>query len=129
MPRSARSTTRRWPSPSGFAPVAVPERKHWHRNTHASPTTARTGAWREGLEPWEAALCEAVLGRRMRALGYETSGLPRPRAEHLARYARVSAMRKAAQARSTVRDGRERRREHNPVAALLTSGQRAAAGI
>ena len=69
--------------PERVAPVAVPDRKHWHSNTHASPTTARTGAWREGLEPWEAALCEAVLGRRMRALGYEPSGLPRPRAEHL----------------------------------------------
>jgi hypothetical protein len=113
--------------PREAAAVAVPERKHWHAYTRVRPTAERIGGWRDELERWEAALCDSVLGDRMRALGYETAGLGRPGAEHLFRYARVRAERKAVRARWTLQDRWDRRREPNPVGALLTSGQLAVA--
>ncbi|MGH3042434.1 MAG: sulfotransferase family protein [Gaiellaceae bacterium] len=114
--------------PERVADVAVPERKHWHSRTRVGPTTERIGRWREGLEPWEVALCETVLAERMTGLGYELTGSTRPRAEHLLRYARVRAERKLRHRAWTLKDVWLRRREPNPVAALLTSGQRASAG-
>jgi hypothetical protein len=113
--------------PGEAAAVAVPERKHWHAYTRVPPTTERIGGWHEGLERWEASLCDAVLGDRMRAFGYETARLGRPGAAHLLRYARARAERKAVHARWTLQDRWDRRREPNPVGALLTSGQLAAA--
>lgn len=115
--------------PERVAPVAVPERKHWHDNTRVGPTTGRIGGWREELEPWEAALCETVLAGRMSALDYESTGGGRPRAEHLVRYARVLAVRRAVHRQRVVRDRWARLRERNPVAARLTTGQRAVAGV
>jgi Sulfotransferase family len=114
--------------PERLAPIAVPERKHWHSNTRLSPTPRRVGSWREELEPWELSLCETVLGARMRAFGYELSGAGRPRAEHLLRYVRTYAARRAVHRARLLKDRRVERREHNPVAALLTSGQRMIAG-
>jgi hypothetical protein len=113
--------------PREAAAVAVPERKHWHAYTRVSPTTERIGAWTGELERWEAALCDTVLGERMRALGYETADLGGAGAAHLLRYARVRAERKAVRARWLLQDRWDRRREPNPVGALLTSGQLAAA--
>lgn len=116
--------------PELVAAIAVPERKHWHSHTRTGVTTRRIGSWRETLEPWEAALCETVLGRRMRSFGYEPTGAGRPGAGVLARFARVHAERKLHHWRRRVLpDLRARRREPNPVGALLTSGQRAAAGL
>ena len=114
--------------PERVAPVAVPERKHWHGNTRVSPTTGRVGRWRAELEPWEAALCETVLADPMRTFGYEITGAGRPRAEHLVRYARTYATRKAVRRAWLLKDRWERRHESNPVAAQLTSVQRTAAG-
>ena len=113
--------------PERVAQVAVPERKHWHSYTHVGPTPDRIGRWREGLEPWEVSLCETMLGARMKKLGYELTGAGRPRAEHLLRYAGVRAERKLRHRAWTLEDVWLRRREPNPVAALLTSGQRASA--
>ena len=112
--------------PERVAPVAVPERKHWHANTRIGPMTERIGAWEDGLEPWELALCEAVLRGRMTTLGYETTGTASPGALHLARYAATHAARRALRRTKLLRDLLDRRREPNPVAALLTSGQLAA---
>jgi hypothetical protein len=116
-------------SPELVAPVAVPARKHWHSATRESLTTERLGRWRESLEPWEVALCDTVLAKPMRAFGYEPSGAGRPGAEHLVRYARVYASRRAVHRARAVRERWDRHREPNPVAALLTSRQRAAAGV
>jgi hypothetical protein len=115
--------------PELVAPSAVPERKHWHSHTRMSPTTRRVGRWREDLEEWEAALCETVLGERMKSFGYELTGVGRPRADHLVRFAQVHVARRLIRRQRLVRDRWDRRREPNSVAALLTSGQRAAAGL
>jgi hypothetical protein len=113
--------------PDRIASLAVPERKHWHVNTRMAPTTAPIGKWEQGLESWEVALCETALATRMAQFGYEASGAGRPRAEHLVRYAATLAARRALRRARLLKDHYDRRREPNPVAALLTSGQRAAA--
>ena len=116
-------------APERVAPVAVPERKHWHANTRVGPMTERIGSWESGLEPWEAALCDAVLRRRMTTFGYEPAGSAAPGALHLARYAGTIAARRALRRSKLLKDRLDRRREQNPVAALLTPGQlEAAAG-
>lgn len=113
--------------PERVASVAVPERKHWHANTRVGPTTEQIGKWEEGLEPWEAGLCETVLASRMARLGYEATGAARPGGQHLARYAGTLAARRGLRRMRLLKDRYARPREPNPVAALLTSGQRAAA--
>jgi hypothetical protein len=115
--------------PERVAPVAVPERKHWHGNTRLSPTTKRVGSWRTGLEPWEAALCETVLAGRMRNLGYELEGTGRPATRHVARYAAVHSARRLYRRKRLLRDRWDRRREPNAVGALLTHGQRSHARL
>jgi hypothetical protein len=78
-------------APARTAKDAVPERKSWHENTHRPVTTDRVGRWREKLEPWEIALCETVMGRRLRAYGYELTGAGSPGPAHQARYLAASA--------------------------------------
>jgi hypothetical protein len=113
--------------PERVAPVAVPERKHWHANTRVGPMTERIGAWESGLEPWEVALVEAVLRGRMTKLGYEPTGAASPGGLHLARYAATLGARRALRRSKLLKDRIDQRREPNPVAALLTTGQVAAA--
>ncbi|GHJ50154.1 sulfotransferase [Catellatospora sp. TT07R-123] len=63
--------------PARVAEVAVPSRKSWHRLTREPVTSQRVGSWRERLQPWEIALCEAVAGRHLAAQGYQLSvGIP-----------------------------------------------------
>ena len=112
--------------PERLAPAVVPPRQ-WHRSTRVSPTTERVGGWRGELEPWEAALCETVLAERMEKFGYDLSGAGRPPAEHLAHYAYVHSTRTLLHRLELLKDRWDQRREPNPVAALLTSGQREAA--
>jgi Sulfotransferase family len=113
--------------PERVAPIAVPERKHWHANTRVGPMTERIGAWESGLEPWEVALIEAALRGRMTTLGYESTGTASPGALHLARYTATLAARRALRRSKLVKDRLDQRREPNPVSALLTTGQLAAA--
>lgn len=61
--------------PSSVAGVAVPERKTWHALTHGEVTSKRIGSWSRRLDPAEIGLCEAVMGRRLVAHGYELTGL------------------------------------------------------
>jgi hypothetical protein len=110
--------------PERLADVAVPERKHWHSNTRVGPTTKRVGRWKENLEAWEASLCETVLADRMARFGYELTGAGRPSGGHLLRYARARTAREINRRSRLLRDRVERRREPNPVAALLTSAER-----
>ena len=112
--------------PEQLAPAVVP-RKHWHRSTKGSPTTERVGLWRENLESWEAALCETVLAERMRRFGYEPTDAGRPPAAHLVRYAYLHTTRRLFRSLQLAKDRLDQRREPNPVTALLTSAQRAAA--
>jgi hypothetical protein len=113
--------------PQATAPLAVPERKHWHAQTLSAPTPERVGRGRKELEPWELALCEAVVGDRMERLGYERAGGDRASPLHTGRYVQVRAARGVYHARWRWTDRLRRRRETNPVAALLTSGQLALA--
>jgi hypothetical protein len=73
-------------SPAAAARHVLPQRDSWHPLTHAPVTGARVGSWAERLEPWEVSLCEAVMGSRLRSLGYELTGAPRPSAAHRLRY-------------------------------------------
>ena len=113
--------------PAKLAPTAVPGRKTWHALTHSAVTTSRVGSWAHRLEPWELALCETVLGRRLRAAGYPPSGTAgRPGAEHLLRYAPVAARRRLVAVKHAADRAYHRYRPPAQVAALLTAAQVAA---
>jgi hypothetical protein len=114
--------------PERLAPEVVPERR-WHRRARGGPSTDPVGRWRERLEPWEAALCETVLARRMEKLGYELTGAGQAPAGQVGRYAYVQTSRKLHRRLELARDRWKRRSEPNPVAAELTSGQRRAVGV
>lgn len=116
-------------SPREAASVAVPVHKVWHSNTHGEVTKARVGSWSKRLEVWEIELCEQVLGERLEANGYELSGAPKAAKEHVLAFQRAQQKRKAARMRRRMRDQFNRFREPGPVAALLTSGQLALAGV
>lgn len=105
--------------PHKIADTTLPERQIWHAETHKQVTTARSGSWQDRLEPWEAALCETVMGRRLRAFGYEPSGVPRASTRNLARYARVDGLRRGAAYKRRIRDARERTRESGPLECQL----------
>jgi hypothetical protein len=115
--------------PERLAELAVPERKHWHGNTRVRPTTKRVGRWKDDLEPWEVALCEAVLGGRMARFGYELAGPSRLSAAGRLRYLRAYAARESHRLARVLRDKVDQRREQNPVAALLTSAERETARL
>jgi hypothetical protein len=105
--------------PHKLARVAVPERARWHDRTRQAVTTARSGSWRERLEPWELSLCEAVMGSRLASLGYQLSGAPRPAPAQLARFARVAALRRAAARKRALLDRLAQAAEPGPLACLL----------
>jgi Sulfotransferase family len=109
--------------PADVAPVAVPREKTWHARTHVDVNDDRVGSWAERLEPWELALCESVLGDRLRAEGYEASGGGRPGIRQLMRYAPIGARHRLAPLRRGARRVAGRLRPAEPVAARLTSAQ------
>ncbi|MER7501075.1 sulfotransferase [Nonomuraea pusilla] len=116
-------------SPREAASVAVPLHKVWHSNTHGEVTRSRVGSWANRLEDWEIAIAEHVLGDRLEANGYELTGAPKPSKEHVAAAQKTMQKRKANRMRKAMRDRINRLREPSPVAAMLTSGQRALAGL
>ncbi|MFI9554236.1 sulfotransferase family protein [Nonomuraea endophytica] len=116
-------------SPREAAQVAVPVHKVWHSNTHGEVTKSRVGSWSTRLEDWEIALCEQVLGERLEAMGYELSGTEKAAKEHVLAFQKTMQKRRASRMRKGMRDRINRLREPSPVAALLTTGQRALAGI
>jgi hypothetical protein len=85
--------------PSAVAEVAVPSFKTWHALTHAPVTTGRVQSWPARLTPEEIALCEAALGSRLVAGGYELSGTVRPAPAELLRYGWTVAPQRLAPAR------------------------------
>ncbi|MFI7450592.1 sulfotransferase family protein [Nonomuraea sp. NPDC049714] len=116
-------------SPREAASIAVPVHKVWHSNTHGEVTRSRVGSWAKRLDAWEIALCEHVLGERLEAHGYELTGAAPAAKEHLAACQKTMAKRRASRMRKAMRDRFNRLREPSPVAAMLTSGQRAIAGV
>jgi hypothetical protein len=85
--------------PSAVAQVAVPSFKTWHALTHAPVTTRRVQSWQTRLDPEEIALCEAALGSRLVAAGYELSGKLRPAPAELLRYGWTAAPQRLVPAR------------------------------
>ncbi len=106
-------------APHVIAGELIPARKAWHLGTRQPVTPARAGTWRSGLEPWEARLCEAVMGRRLRSLGYTLSGAGPAAPQHLARFAGVAARRLAADRDRGVRDWWQRAHDSQPLACLI----------
>lgn len=98
---------------------SIPERKTWHAGNRRPITPAPSGTWRGRLDSSEVSLCERVMGRRLRELGYDLSGAPRPAAVHLARYSRVAVLRSGAAAKRAAGDRLERARERGPVECQL----------
>jgi hypothetical protein len=88
--------------PSEVADVAVPKFKTWHQRTHEPVTTQRVQSWQQRLTPAEIALCEAALGSRLQACGYELSGVPAPRRGDLLRYGWVATPHRLAPAKRSL---------------------------
>jgi hypothetical protein len=105
--------------PNKIAGSTIPERKTWHADAQKAVTASPSGHWSERLEPWQVAICEAAMGRRLRELGYELSGTARPSASHLARYARSAGLHRGAAVKRRLRDRLERLREPGPVQSQL----------
>ncbi|GID96867.1 sulfotransferase family protein [Amorphoplanes digitatis] len=85
--------------PSAVADVAVPSFKTWHARTHAPVTTQRIQSWQTRLTSEEIALCEAALGSRLEACGYDLSGTGRPAPAALLRYGLTAAPQRFVPAR------------------------------
>jgi hypothetical protein len=105
--------------PHKIAEIAIPKRKTWHADTRRQVTLAVSRPWQERLEPWEIALCETVMGRRLRALGYEVSGAQRSSAAHLTQFARVHALRLGAAYKHRMLDRMQRIRDPGPLECQL----------
>ena len=88
--------------PAAVADVAVPAHKTWHARTRLPVGSDRVGRWQRTLDPAEAALCEAVLGSRLRAHGYEVAGLGSPGTAQRARYELATARHRLAPLRRAV---------------------------
>jgi hypothetical protein len=78
-------------SPALVADIAVPKHKTWHQRTRGPVTTQRVQSWPTRLTEAEIALCEAALGSRLAACGYQLSGALRPSRGELLRYSWTAA--------------------------------------
>jgi hypothetical protein len=108
----------------------VPHAKTWHARLDEPVSTARVESWRRTLEPWELGLAETVLGRALARCDYPLTGMGRrPGPLMLARYARAIMHRQVAMHARWASERREARSPAYPVAARLTSRQRAPAGL
>ncbi|WP_067508884.1 sulfotransferase [Actinoplanes sp. TFC3] len=104
--------------PSAVAGVAVPSFKTWHARTHTPVTTQRVRSWETRLTAEEIALCEAALGSRLVANGYELSGKPRPAPSQLIRYTMAAAPKRFDPARRTLSRAATRLRRDEDLAHL-----------
>jgi hypothetical protein len=82
--------------PGAVADVAVPQKKTWHARTRQPVGSDRIGRWRDTLDPAEVALCENVLGSRLRAHGYELSGRRAPALANRLQYELATARHRLA---------------------------------
>ncbi len=102
--------------PSAVADVAVPKFKTWHQRTRGPVTTQRVQSWQQRLTPEEIALCEAALGSRLRACGYDLVGAPKPRPAELVRYGFTAAPHRLAPAKRRLERASVRLRSEPDVA-------------
>jgi hypothetical protein len=106
----------------------IPDRKVWHENLKRGVSQDRVESWRTELEPWELGLMETVVRRKLRRQGYEISGAGRrPTMTELRRYAAVARESRSQWSRRWSYEAREARAATYPVAAQLTSRQKALA--
>jgi hypothetical protein len=105
--------------PAALAPLVVPARKRHHALARQPVTAARIGAWPQQLDPEQIALCEAVLGDRLRSYGYQLSGAPPPPARVRLHYERVAFRHRFAGPKWRVIGAYERLRRPAPVADLV----------
>ncbi|WUH97985.1 sulfotransferase [Spirillospora sp. NBC_00431] len=105
--------------PDGLAQKNVPQREKWHGRTKDAVTTSRVGSWPQRLDSWQISLAEAAFGERLAEYGYEPSGLPKPPASQLTRFAKISTHRRMAQRKAALRERWKQRHEPNPVECLL----------
>lgn len=105
--------------PRHVADVAA-EHTDRHAGARTEVSTERTGSWSWRLEPWEAGLCESVLGKRLLRHGYQLSGAPEADREQVAAYERTAAFWRAKWRRESMVERLNRFREPGPVAALPT---------
>lgn len=110
-------------APDKLAPMAVPARKKWHARTHEAITPERVGSWRQRLEPWEIGLCEAVMGDRLVAHGYELAGGYAPGLTHRLRYLPYGVRDRMSRAKRSLAATYYQRRPQTDVAALLTTSE------
>ena len=106
--------------PSAVAEVAVPSFKTWHARTHKPVTTQRVQSWQTRLTSDEIALCEAALGSRLVANGYELSGAVRPAPARLLRYGWTAAPHRLVPARRSLSRAASRLRRDPDLAYLPT---------
>jgi len=109
------------------AGAKVPRYKDWHVQVHKPVSTSAVQRWRQELDDQEIRLFESVAGRQLEAVGYERSRTwlqrrPSPEMRHAyAVFLRGRVRRDRAREAS---DAEVARRYDQPVAAMLTSGQR-----
>ncbi|MFI7596932.1 sulfotransferase family protein [Actinoplanes sp. NPDC049681] len=104
--------------PSAVAQVAVPSFKTWHARTHKPVTTQRVQSWQTRLTAEEIALCEAALGSRLVANGYELSGAGRPAPAQLIRYGWTAVPQRFYPARRGISKAASRLRRDADIAHL-----------
>lgn len=105
--------------PDRVAAQAVPGRKTWHARAHQPVDGRRVRSWERRLSPAEIALCEAALGSRLEACGYELTGAPRPPRSELMRYERAATPYRLLPARRSLGRAVGRlRREPDPAYAM-----------
>jgi hypothetical protein len=102
--------------PNRLAETIVPRSKSWHDRTRDPVTTARIGTWAQRLQPWQIQVCEAAMGERLRALGYELSGAGRPTLAHRLRYERAATRQRLSPVKRAAVDAWDRLRRTQPVA-------------
>lgn len=106
----------------------IPERKVWHENLKQGVSQDRVESWRTELDPWELGLMETVVRRKLRRYGYEISGAgPRPSLTAVRRYAFITRRDRFALRKRWADEERESQAFAYPVAAQLTSRQKALA--
>jgi len=103
--------------PNRLATAIVPRSKAWHGRTRTPVTTERIGTWAGRLEPWQVGVCEAAMGERLRSLGYELSGAPRPALPHRLRYARAAVRPRLSPVKRTATGAWDRLWPSPPLAA------------
>jgi hypothetical protein len=103
--------------PAAVADVAVPQHKTWHARTRLPVGSDRVGRWQQTLDPAEAALCEAALGSRLRAHGYQLTGVGAPAPGQRLRYEVATARQRLAPVRRVAVRALDRLPGTDPVAA------------